>query len=128
MLHRIGLTLHRTVTRLLNLLAPAKGRRRRRTATPRARTATGLPLRIRRIIPPRLPRRDSNPTTPDTTTPHADAPILDSPSPLVRPYLLAHEQHERRTALALALDGVDIGPWVIHGHPIGAPGMLGVAA
>ncbi|MFF4280305.1 hypothetical protein ACFY0Z_16105 [Streptomyces kronopolitis] len=63
----------------------------------------------------------------------ADAPVLDDPSPLVRPYLLAYEQHARRAALALALDGIDVGPWVIHGHLVGTPGgqrpvMAGVAA
>ncbi|MEW2635202.1 hypothetical protein AB0903_27050 [Streptomyces sp. NPDC048389] len=50
----------------------------------------------------------------------------------VRPYLVAHEQRSRRRALALALDGIDIGPWVIHGHPIGQPApataLTGVAA
>jgi hypothetical protein len=58
---------------------------------------------------------------------------LDGTGPLVRPYLLAHErrqrQTERRAALVLALEGIDIGPWVIHGHRIGAPAApLGVAA
>ncbi|WP_344535899.1 hypothetical protein [Streptomyces albiaxialis] len=38
----------------------------------------------------------------------------------MRPYLTVHEQQERRTALALALDGIDVGPWIIHGVPIGA--------
>ncbi|MGW7521416.1 hypothetical protein ACWGJ2_38195 [Streptomyces sp. NPDC054796] len=42
---------------------------------------------------------------------------------LVRPYYVAYEtaqaQRERRTALALALDGVDVGPWLIHGVPVG---------
>ncbi|MBR7678254.1 hypothetical protein [Streptomyces daliensis] len=60
---------------------------------------------------------------------HRDAPVLDGAAgPLVRPYFLAHERQERRTALALALDGVDVGPWVIHGHPVGAPAAVGVAA
>lgn len=40
-------------------------------------------------------------------------------SPLVRPYLVAYEQEERRTALALALDGIDVGPWFIHGVKVG---------
>ncbi|MFJ8675531.1 hypothetical protein [Streptomyces sp. NPDC093589] len=52
---------------------------------------------------------------------------FDDAGPLVRPYLLAYEQQERRTALALALDGIDVGPWVIHGHTVGAP-VMGVAA
>ncbi|NBM18691.1 hypothetical protein [Streptomyces sp. GC420] len=48
----------------------------------------------------------------------------------VRPYLVAHEQHLRRRAPALALDGIDIGPGVIHGHRVGLPAAapLGVAA
>ncbi|MHC0433398.1 hypothetical protein ACX6XY_24990 [Streptomyces sp. O3] len=132
--HRIGLALQRTATRLLALLAPAKGRRRRSrtamalaTVTPRPpRTATGLRLLVRRIIPPSPPRQAGTPVTPAGQS-TLDSPILDGPSPLVRPYLLAHEQHERRTALALALDGIDVGPWIIHGHPVGAPGRPGVA-
>ena len=40
---------------------------------------------------------------------------------LIRTLALAHEQHARRTALRLALDGVDIGPDIIHGHPVGHP-------
>ncbi|MFE7810524.1 hypothetical protein ACFU5P_00730 [Streptomyces sp. NPDC057433] len=52
----------------------------------------------------------------------ACAPLQDA-GPLVRPYLLAHErrqrQQARRTALVLALDGIDIGPGVIHGHRVG---------
>ncbi|WP_229859807.1 hypothetical protein [Streptomyces poonensis] len=43
---------------------------------------------------------------------------------MVRPYLAAHEererQWERRVALLLALDGVDVKPDVIHGLRIGA--------
>ncbi len=38
---------------------------------------------------------------------------------MVRPYLVAYEQQERRTALALALDGIDVGPYIIHGVPVG---------
>jgi hypothetical protein len=60
------------------------------------------------------------------------APLHDT-GPLVRPYLLAHErrqqQAERRAALVLALEGIDIGPWVIHGHRIGTPAVfLGAVA
>ncbi|MHC0429420.1 hypothetical protein ACX6XY_04405 [Streptomyces sp. O3] len=130
--HAIGLALQRTAIRLLIHLAPARGRRRSirtamATVTPRpSRTATGLRLLVRRIIPPSLPRQAGTPVTPAGRS-TLDSPILDGPSPLVRPYLLAHEQHERRTALALALDGIDVGPWIIHGHPVGAPGRPGVA-
>ncbi|WP_416984332.1 hypothetical protein [Streptomyces sp. T028] len=48
------------------------------------------------------------------------------PASRIRPYLVAHEQRMRRRALVLALDGIDIGPWVIHGHRVGTP--VGVAA
>ncbi|MEU2431287.1 hypothetical protein ABZ611_17540 [Streptomyces sp. NPDC007861] len=49
-------------------------------------------------------------------------------SPLVRPYLLAHErrqaearrQRARRRALWFAVHGVDIGPRVIHGREVAA--------
>ncbi|UGY91552.1 hypothetical protein [Streptomyces gobiensis] len=34
---------------------------------------------------------------------------------MVRPYLVAQEQEERRAALVLALDGIDVGPWAVHG-------------
>ncbi|MFW6695127.1 hypothetical protein [Streptomyces sp. MAR4 CNX-425] len=45
----------------------------------------------------------------------------------MRPYVLAHEQRPRRQqqarrlALAFALDGIDVGPSVIHGHRVGTP-------
>ncbi|MFJ3861239.1 hypothetical protein ACIPRL_34040 [Streptomyces sp. NPDC090085] len=51
-------------------------------------------------------------------------------SPLVRPYLLAHERRQakaearrqrgRRRALWLAVRGIDIGPRVIHGREVAA--------
>ncbi|MFI2366985.1 hypothetical protein [Streptomyces sp. NPDC018833] len=49
-------------------------------------------------------------------------------SPLVRPYLVAHEQQRaearrqraRRRALWLAVHGIDIGPRVIHGMEVTA--------
>ncbi|MFP1625783.1 hypothetical protein ACLB9X_11545 [Streptomyces sp. 5K101] len=56
-----------------------------------------------------------------------EAPVFNPSGPFVRPYLVAHEQQERRNALELALDGVDVGPWVIHGHEVGMP-VMGVAA
>jgi hypothetical protein len=43
------------------------------------------------------------------------------PAARIRPYLVAHEQRMRRRALVLALDGIDVGPRVIHGHRIGSP-------
>ncbi|WP_434589750.1 hypothetical protein [Streptomyces sp. A5-4] len=48
-------------------------------------------------------------------------------SPLVRPYLIAHERREealrqrgRRRALWLAVHGIDIGPRLIHGVEVSA--------
>ncbi|GGZ13382.1 hypothetical protein [Streptomyces poonensis] len=117
--------LYRALVLLLSLLIPATGRRRRlhgpRQLAPMApRTLSGLRLLIRRTVPPGL-------FSPDRMKAPA---LLDDPSPLVRPYLLAHErrqqQQERRAALVLAMDGIDVGPWVIHGHRIGTP--AGVAA
>ncbi|MGW8374347.1 hypothetical protein [Streptomyces sp. ODS28] len=55
------------------------------------------------------------------TRPVLDRPLDGDASPLVRPYLVAYEQAERRTALSLALDGVDVGPWVIHGVTVAGP-------
>jgi hypothetical protein len=46
----------------------------------------------------------------------------------VRPYLIAHEQRMRRRALVLALDGIDVGPQVIHGHRVGEPVVRRVSA
>jgi hypothetical protein len=108
MSHRIRCALFRTLTLALALLAPATGRRRRELGA-------GPPEAP--AVPRSRPRRQS---------PYREAPFADA-GPLVRPYLLAYEQQERRTALALALDGIDIGPWVIHGHEVGAP-VMGVAA
>lgn len=82
----------------------------------RERTLLRTPAPSPRRLPFRFTRRAP-----------ADPVLLDDPSPVVRPYLVAHEQQERRTALALALDGVDVGPWVIHGHEVGTP-VMGVAA
>ncbi|MDJ1138377.1 hypothetical protein [Streptomyces iconiensis] len=77
-----------------------------------------VPHEAVRTTPVRPPRRP------------LDAPAtVDGDSPLVRPYLLAHERGERRAALVLALDGIDIGPEIIHGHHIGHPAVaMGVAA
>ncbi|WP_328732236.1 hypothetical protein OHT20_20770 [Streptomyces caniferus] len=119
MSHRIQVALERALVRITELLFPfAVGRHRavpgtrppRPTRTSRTSTRT-----------PTVPRRRASAPRPRATPP-ADAPILNDPGPLVRPYLLAHEQHARRAALALALDGIDVGPWVIHGHLVGTPG------
>jgi len=99
------------LTLILPLLFPPTGRRRRRDLT-------GLRLLIHRTalplaFPPRI-----------RTHGHHDAPLADN-GPLVRPYLRAHEEEEtrreRRAALVLALEGIDVGPWIIHGHRVGTP-------
>ncbi|MCC3778387.1 hypothetical protein [Streptomyces sp. UNOB3_S3] len=122
--NRIGLVLQRTLSLVLNLLFPATGARRRAAASPspydscragtgtaaqHVRTTSGLRLLIRALTPPSLPG------TPDRHVARADL------TPFFRPHRLTHEQRRRRTALALALDGIDIGPWAIHGHRIGTP-------
>lgn len=82
------------------------------------------PVRIRTAPVPRGPA--GGPAAPQGPLPRTRSPYglplqpLDAGrSPLVRPYVTAHEQQERRTALALALDGVDVGPYIIHGVALG---------
>ncbi|MFF8610168.1 hypothetical protein ACF06X_30140 [Streptomyces sp. NPDC015346] len=108
--HGIWSALWRTLTRLLTPPAPAAA-----APAPPPRTATGRYLFIRRTAPLHAP------------APHrAEAPVLDPGGPLVRPYLLAQEQRDRRIAFALALDGIDVGPWVIHGRLVGTGVGVGV--
>ncbi|MFF4157058.1 hypothetical protein [Streptomyces sp. NPDC001678] len=125
--NRIGLVLQRTLSLVLNLLFPATGARRRAAAAPygscrtgtgtarpaarHVRTTSGLCLLVRALTPPPLPG------APDRCAARADL------TPFFHPYRLTHEQRRRRTALALALDGIDIGPWAIHGHRIGTPAV-----
>ncbi|AWI28888.1 hypothetical protein [Streptomyces tirandamycinicus] len=81
-----------------------------------------------------LPRADG-PRTPATHPPcpprptFAPAPYYrGEDSPLVRPYLLAHERRQaealrgraRHRTLWLAVHGVDIGPRVVHGREAAA--------
>ncbi|MEU3045331.1 hypothetical protein ABZ705_02185 [Streptomyces sp. NPDC006984] len=94
-------------------------------------------LRLRWPPPPgrhRLPRADD--ALPVRTLPEPrsvlcpEAYLRGEGSPLVRPYLLAHERREaqaqarrqraRRRALRLAVHGIDIGPRVIHGREVAA--------
>ncbi|EST37602.1 hypothetical protein N566_12105 [Streptomycetaceae bacterium MP113-05] len=101
------------LTHLLVLLVPATGRRRRTApALSTAAPAAAMPAPQRRL-------REE-----DDWYPIVEDPCRVLPSALWR---LTHEQRERLTALALALDGVDVGPWVIHGHRVGSP-VSGVAA
>ncbi|GAA3393890.1 hypothetical protein [Streptomyces roseoviridis] len=105
--HRIRSVLGRALARLLAPPAPVSA----------SRTATGRCLVVRRSGPLRVP-------APLRAATGADAPVLDPGGPLVRPYLVAHEQRDRRIALALALDGIDVGPWVIHGRLVGVGGTV----
>jgi len=88
--------------------SPPRGRHRAR------KTPQAAPLQpVQRPVPPggRLPRHRS---------PYGGLERLEGERhALVRPYLVAFEQEQRRTALELALDGVDAGPDVIHGVRVG---------
>ncbi|MER5660925.1 hypothetical protein [Streptomyces mirabilis] len=91
--------------------APGRGRHRA-MASPRA-----TPARARmRTFSARLWSPPYPPERPRCRRQAYDVPLVDDASPLVRPYLIAHEQRDRRRELALALleqDGP--GPHVIHG-------------
>ncbi|URM91226.1 hypothetical protein LUW75_15970 [Streptomyces sp. MRC013] len=102
-----------TLVRLLpGLLAPGSGRRRagagRPTPTP---GITDIPTRWE------APRAG----LPRLRSPYGSAEPLDGhASPLVRPYLLAHERREnqarRRLTLLLAADfGIDLDTRILHG-------------
>jgi hypothetical protein len=85
---------------LLRLMWPPPGRHRARTAV---------------AVPPPRPTRAPDPV------------LRGEDSPLVRPYLVAHERREearrqrvRRRALWLAVHGIDIGPRLIHGVEVTA--------
>ncbi|WP_406338585.1 hypothetical protein [Streptomyces sp. NBC_00649] len=90
--------LARLIEALLRLAWPASGRHRQHAAAP----------------PDPAPAPHTPPRRP---SPHT-APLRGEDSRLVRPYLVAHEQAERRRArrrtLWLAVHGVDIGPRRIH--------------
>ncbi|GAA0350366.1 hypothetical protein [Streptomyces blastmyceticus] len=100
MTHRIWLTLQRTLAHLLAALIPATGRRRTPNLRPqsgnclalttahRPRTASGLRLLIRVFAPPQCPGK-----------PGSQPAAFTDPFPLVRPYVLTHEPHRRRTDL-----------------------------
>ncbi|WP_433451572.1 hypothetical protein ACQPXS_25480 [Streptomyces sp. CA-142005] len=129
--------LERTLALVLALLLPATGRRRcpgrPRCAHAAPRTLSGLRLFVHRAAAPTLSGALLVRVKSRTAKRTQLATPLHDTGPLVRPYLLAHErqqqQTERRAALVLALEGIDVGPWVIHGHRIGSPAVsLGVAA
>jgi len=76
------------------------------------------------VLPPYLLRRRRS-SGADTAT-----AARRRPASRIRPYLVVHEQRMRRLALVFALDGIDVGPRVIHGHRVGSPvgTAVGVAA
>lgn len=100
MIQRIWSPLCRVLIHVLALLAPATGQRRaagsRVQATCPSRTVSGLRLVVRAVGPPRLP---AVPRPYGWRGSGDDRPVLDSASPLVRPYFLAHE---RRLAAEVA--------------------------
>ncbi|MCX4396515.1 MULTISPECIES: hypothetical protein [unclassified Streptomyces] len=90
---------------LLRLLWPAQGCHRPMESHPAASPADVYP----------------------TLDPRPEPVLRGEDSPLVRPYLVAHEQREearlrraRRRALWLAVHGIDIGPRLIHGIEVSA--------
>ncbi len=69
-------------------------------------------------LPGWTPRVPPRPTLPPHRSPYAsdDAPLTGETTTLVRPYLTAAEQRQRRRELALAALGLDTpGPYWIHG-------------
>lgn len=94
---------HRKAAWLRRLLASRRHQPLRHPAAPTAPPA--LPLLVAPHDPPHLPaqrRKFAEPIDGDATR-------------LVRPYIVEHEQSERRRAPALALDGIYVGPYWIHG-------------
>lgn len=106
--------------RFLNRLLPGTGARR-------AAAATGAPPPPSSAAHPRprpahgMPRRPRSPYAKEAAE---GRPVDVTGVPLTRPYYRAAEhrllQAERRLALALALEGVDYGPAVVHGVPLPA--------
>ncbi|MFF1694493.1 hypothetical protein ACFVXC_12800 [Streptomyces sp. NPDC058257] len=98
--------------RLLARLLPGTGTRR-------ARAATEEPPTRRPPSPESRVRPRPRPRSPYAREAAEDRPVDVSGIPLARPYYRAAErrllQAERRLALALALEGVDYGPTVVHG-------------
>lgn len=102
----------RLVEPLLRLLWPPSGRHRNRHRAEGG--ARPIPVPAAPVVPRRRP------------SPH-EAILRGEDSPLVRPYLLTHEQREhakqqraRRRTLWLAVHGIDVGPRRIHGVDVGS--------
>lgn len=107
--HRIRCTLHRTLVSLIALLLPSTGVRRR-SLHPVRPAASGRRLLVRSTAPPHLP-----PALRQRRRTRSEQPCA-ADGPLVRPYFLAHER-----------DSIDAGPTGVHGHPLGAPAIPGMA-
>ncbi|MDX2526789.1 hypothetical protein [Streptomyces europaeiscabiei] len=110
MLHHIALL----VEPLLRLLWPPSGRHRHRNRHRAGGAARPTPVPAALAAPGRR------------LSPH-EALLRGEDSPLVRPYLLAHEQRvqarqqrARRRTLWLAVHGIDVGPRRIHGVDVGS--------
>ncbi|MCX4666767.1 hypothetical protein OG453_08795 [Streptomyces sp. NBC_01381] len=101
------------LSRLLARLLPGTGVRRR------ARVTRPEPQPPKPGKPNPRPSPRNLPRSPYAREVTEGQPIDVSGTPLTRPYYRAAEhrllQAERRLALALALEGVDYGPAVIHG-------------
>ncbi|WP_051717370.1 hypothetical protein [Streptomyces megasporus] len=104
--------IHRCLAWLGALLVPP-GNGRHRARPPR-------PVPVRTVRPSLLVTALAMPLPTTRRWRRSDGPADGERSPLVRPCLIAYEQYERRRALALALDGIDVGPSVIHGVRVGA--------
>ncbi|WP_432248576.1 hypothetical protein ACRAR1_13695 [Streptomyces sanyensis] len=85
------------------------------------------PLPRRQAPTPAPALRAASPHRPRSLRALRDAVPLDHPGRLVRPYLLAHEQQERRAETEVAAAGNHLGPWFLHGHEAGLP-VRGAAA
>jgi len=104
----VGVTL--VVVAVAMATPPATGRHRARETS----RATPPQACVRSPAAPRaaLPRQRS---------PYGlETPLEGERVALIRPYLAHWEQEERRRALELVLDGVDVGPEWIHGVRVGA--------
>lgn len=133
----LRLFLHLLLTQLAALLDRAARRTRSGEAAQTVTVATVQESRPRLTLvseaEPHPAPGDDEPAEP--TAPAAPAapsaperprlvPVPPPSAPRVRPYLASSAQHRRRVELALALDGIDIGPDVIHGHRVGTPPVV----
>ncbi|GGU49290.1 hypothetical protein GCM10010289_82350 [Streptomyces violascens] len=103
---------------ILTVLLPAEGKHRTTTVEPVAAP-------VEPVAAPPLPR------SPYATANASGALLRGEDVELIRPYMIAFErqrrertealQRQRRAILSLALDGIDVGPDVIHGRRLPAP-------